>query len=163
MSKRNVSRSMSFGFALLLVSSTFANSSWAATIEPGQGNLSVNQGQGFQPINSRIDANVGDSVMVGSGGAATVAYDDGCKVTVQPGEVATVAPISPCASGSFADDNHYDPLLWTAVGLGAVGVGLGAYALSYRNQSTNTTTLVGCGNTPATPCYTLPLSGATSR
>lgn len=154
-----ISRVLNLGCAMLLVSSTFANSSWAATIEPGQGSLSVNQGQGFQPVNSRVDAGVGDSVMVGPGGAATVTYDDGCKVTVQPGAVATVAPISPCASGSYAEDDHHDDqLLWAAVGLGAVGIGLGAYALTYRKQ-TNNTTLVGCGNTPATPCYTFPLSG----
>jgi hypothetical protein len=81
-----------------------SNSTWAATIEPGQGNLTINQGQGFQPVNSRIDANVGDSVMVGPDGSATVVYDDGCKVAVQPGAVTTIAPLSPCASGSFAAD-----------------------------------------------------------
>ncbi len=66
-----------------------------ATVLPGQGD------QGFRPVNSRIEANVGDSVMVGPAGAATVVYEDGCKVTVQPGAVATIAPISPCASGAM--------------------------------------------------------------
>src|SRR6202171_6594633 len=59
------------GGSLFLVSA-----SWAATIEPVQGNLSLNRGQGFQPINSRVDANVGDSVVVGPGGAAAVTYSD---------------------------------------------------------------------------------------
>jgi hypothetical protein len=40
--------------------------------------------------------------MVGPGGAATVVYGDGCKVDVQPGAVTTIAPLSPCASGSNA-------------------------------------------------------------
>jgi hypothetical protein len=74
----------------------------AATIEPVYGNLSVNQGQGFQPVNGRIEANVGDAVMVGPDGTATVVYSDGCQVNVQPGAVVSIAPLSPCASGSFA-------------------------------------------------------------
>jgi hypothetical protein len=107
----------------------------AATLQPGQGALSVNQGQGFAPVNSRVDANAGDSVMVGPGGSATVVYDDGCKVDVQPGTVATVAAISPCASGSYAADPDYG-----AIGLGlaaAGGAGLGIYEAT---KSTNTTT-----------------------
>ena len=40
--------------------------------------------------------------MVAPGGSAKVVYDDGCKVDIQPGAVATIAPISPCASGSYA-------------------------------------------------------------
>ena len=75
-----------------------------ATIEPGYGDLTINQGQGFQPLTSRTKANIGDSVMVGPGGTATVVYDDGCKVRVQPGAVATIAPLSPYASGSYAAD-----------------------------------------------------------
>lgn len=81
-----------------------ASQCWAATVVPAQGDLSINQGQGFAPIKSRTNANVGDSVMVGPGGAANFVYDDGCKVDVQPGSVATVAPLSPCASGSNAQD-----------------------------------------------------------
>jgi hypothetical protein len=38
----------------------------------------------------------------GPGGAVTVTYDDGCKVSVQPGAVTTIAPLSPCAAGSNA-------------------------------------------------------------
>ena len=79
-----------------------ATPSWAAVIEPGYGDLTINQGQGFKPVTSRANANVGDSVMVGPGGSATVVYDDGCKVNVQPGAVTTIAPLSPCASGSNA-------------------------------------------------------------
>ncbi len=48
----------------LCLATLLSTSSWAASIEPGQGSLTINQGQGFQPVNNRIDANVGDSVMV---------------------------------------------------------------------------------------------------
>ncbi len=99
---------VSVGLGLLL-----ATESWAATVEPVQGDLSVNQGQGFQRVDGRVDASVGDSVMVGPGGAATVVYSDGCQVGVEPGAVTSIMPLSPCASGSLAQDH---PFLfdWTA-------------------------------------------------
>jgi hypothetical protein len=122
-----------FCWAMLLSSST-----WAATLQPGSGQLSVNQGQGFQPVDSRVDASVGDSVMVGPGGSATLVYDDGCKVNVQPGAVATVAPLSPCASGSYADSNDpdYGALAMGVVVLGFIGGGI--YAAT-NNPNTNGT------------------------
>jgi hypothetical protein len=122
-----------FCWAMLLSSST-----WAATLQPGQGDLSINQGQGFQPVNSRVDANVGDSVMVGPGGAATLVYDDGCKVSVQPGSVATIAPLSPCASGSYADTNgpDYGAIIMGVVVLGAIGGGIYAAENSPNTNGT---------------------------
>jgi hypothetical protein len=124
-----------FCWAMLLSSST-----WAATLEPGQGQISVNQGQGFQPVNSRVDANVGDSVMVSPDGSASVVYADGCKVNVRPGAVATIAPISPCASGSYADDNNngsdWGPLLMGVVVLGFIGGGI--YAATNNPNTTGT-------------------------
>jgi len=40
--------------------------------------------------------------MVGPNGRAVIAYNDGCTVNVEPGTVKTIAPLSPCASGSAA-------------------------------------------------------------
>lgn len=119
-------------FCLAMLLST---TSWAATIEPGQGGLSINQGQGFQPVNSRIDANVGDSVMVAPGGAATVVYDDGCKVDVQPDAVTTIAPISPCASGSYAQNSDMTGAAIMGVAT-AAALGLGAYEASQTPSGT---------------------------
>ncbi len=113
-----------------------SGSAWAATIEPGQGNLLISQGQGFQPVNSRIDANVGDSVMVSPGGAATVVYDDGCTVDVQPGSVTTIAPLSPCASGSNAQNGPDYGGLILGVGAGAL-VGLGIYEAVTTSSSSS--------------------------
>jgi hypothetical protein len=112
-----------FCCALLLSNSTWGGVSFAATIEPVQGNLSVNQGQGFQPITSRVDVNVGDTLMVGPGGSATVTYDDGCTVKVQPGAVTTIAPLSPCASGSNAQNGPDD--YWLPLGFSLLVVGIG--------------------------------------
>jgi hypothetical protein len=125
------------GFIGLGLSLVMGGACAAATIEPAQGDLSINQGQGFQPINSRVDANVGDAVMVGPGGAATVVYPDGCKVDVQPGAVTTIAPLSPCASGSYALDqsnNNMNNLVFPIlVGTGAaIALGIG---ISEANKS----------------------------
>jgi hypothetical protein len=112
-----------------------ASPSWAAVLEPGTGDLTINQGQGFKPVTSSATANVGDSVMVGPGGSATIVYDDGCKVGVKPGAVATIAPLSPCASGSNAANDDW----WGAalgVALLAIGIGVAAYEASKSNGTT---------------------------
>ncbi len=83
--RRHLHRALCIGCTILM-----SGPSWAATVEPGYGDLTINQGRGFKPITSRISANVGDSVMVGPGGSATVVYDDGCKVNVQPGAVTAI-------------------------------------------------------------------------
>jgi hypothetical protein len=113
------------------------SASWAATIEPVQGNLQLNRGQGFQPVNSRVDANVGDTVVVGPGGAAAVTYSDGCKVSVQPGAVTTIAPLSPCASGSMADDNNQNGLYFLGVAAGFGLAGFGIYEIIHHNNNNN--------------------------
>ena len=115
----------------------FVSASWAATIEPVQGNLQLNRGQGFQPVNSRVDANVGDTVVVGPGSAAAVTYSDGCKVSVQPGAVTTIAPLSPCASGSMADDNNQNGLYFLGVAAGFGLAGFGIYEIIHHNNNNN--------------------------
>lgn len=111
---------------------------YAATIEPVQGQLSVNQGQGFEPVNSRIDANVGDSVMVSPNGAAVVAYPDGCKVNVEPGAVMTIAPISPCASGSYAQGGPTFTTGGLILGGAALGgLGFVGYEISQSSKTTS--------------------------
>jgi len=113
-----------------------------ATVQPVQGDLSVNQGQGFQRVDSRIEANVGDTVMVGPGGSASLVYPDGCQVTIQPGSVVSVAPLSPCASGSLAQTGSgngpdWTGLAWSLVTLG--GIGAGVAGIIEAKSSTPTT------------------------
>lgn len=128
----------------LCLATLLSTSSWAASIEPGQGSLTINQGQGFQPVNNRIDANVGDFVMVAPGGSATVVYDDGCTVNVQPGAVTTIAPLSPCASGSYAQDNTSN--LAGALVMGGIAGGLLGLGIYEATKSTSTST-----TNPASP------------
>src|ERR1700676_4424297 len=96
-------RALSFGCAVLLSSSSWAATS--ATVEPAQGVVLVNTGNGFKQVKKSVKAKVGDSVMVSPDGAAKVAYADGCTVDVRPGAVMTIAAFSPCTAGARADDN----------------------------------------------------------
>jgi hypothetical protein len=76
-----------------------------ATLEPVQGELWINHGKGFEKVlASKIEAKVGDSVMVSPGGIAKVSYADGCQANVKPGAVMIITKLSPCASGSLAAD-----------------------------------------------------------
>ncbi len=137
-----------------------ASPSWAAMVQPGLGNLTINQGQGFKPVTTAVNANVGDSVMVGPGGSATVVYEDGCKIDVHPGAVTTIAPLSPCAAGSNAQttadcrqfpDGWYwidprgvrhsceppDDWGWAiGAGLLAIGLGVGIYEATKSKGTT---------------------------
>lgn len=76
--------------------------------------------------------------MVGPGGAATVVYPDGCKVDVQPGAVTTIAPLSPCASGSYASDqwnNNNNLLFPILIGTGtAIALGIGVYEANNHHR-----------------------------
>jgi hypothetical protein len=92
------------GGALLCGAETWAATP-TATLEPVQGDVLINHGKGFEKVlASKIEAKVGDSVMVSPGGIAKVTYPDGCQANVKPGAVMTITKLSPCASGSLAAD-----------------------------------------------------------
>ena len=144
--RKQLVKGLCLGCAILV-----ASPSWATIVEPGVGALSINQGKGFKPVKHRINAKVGDSVMVGPGGTATVVYDDGCKVNVEPGAVTTIARLSPCASGSNAQDPPWvcrpdqtdcglpaSNIAFWAIWLG--GVGFIAYEISRAHGAPATAT-----------------------
>jgi len=114
-----------------------ASPCWAAvTVQPVQGEVFINHGQGYQLVTGPIQVNTGDAIMVNPNGTATVAYPDGCKVNVRPGEVTTIGPSSPCSSPYAArqPDPPQQPVAdppsdSTALALGAAGVALGAAGL----------------------------------
>ncbi len=87
--------------------------------------------------------------MVGPGGSATVVYEDGCKVDIRPGAVTTIAPLSPCASGSNAQNYNRCPIgsdgrphcdddwgWWIGGILLAAGIGIAAWRASESNGTT---------------------------
>lgn len=154
-SKRVKARGLGRGMRLLRTlvlglgsAALLATACSAASIEPVQGQVSINRGKGFEPVNRRTEAKVGDSVMVSPDGAAVVAYADGCKVDVHPGAVMTIALLSPCASGSYAQDQTKNYTLPTVFGGTVLGVlGLAGYEIS---KSSSTTTPAP-SSTPASP------------
>jgi hypothetical protein len=109
------------GGVLLCGAETWATTR-TATLEPIQGELLINHGKGFEKVlASKVEAKVGDSVMVSPGGIAKVTYADGCQANVEPGAVMTITKLSPCASGSLAADLEYKarpaeapPAFWCA-------------------------------------------------
>jgi len=115
----------------------------AATIERVNGDVSVNQGQGFKRLDSAFEAKVGDAVMVSPGGSAKVSYADGCAIELKPGAVMVIAALSPCASGSYAqEDDHNDHT--GAVVFGTVVAGVTGFVIYEILQNTKT-------NKPASP------------
>lgn len=56
----------------------------ATTLQPAQGEVFINHGQGYQLVTRPIEVNPGDAVMVNPNGSATIVYDGGCSVSVQP-------------------------------------------------------------------------------
>jgi hypothetical protein len=81
----------------------------AATIAPIKGEISINRGQGFLKMNGAVEAKAGDAVMVSPHGSALVSYPDGCTVNLRPGMVMTIPVLSPCASGSYAEEQDDNP------------------------------------------------------
>jgi hypothetical protein len=122
----------------------------AATLVPVHGQLSINHGQGFEQVNGPIEANTGDSVMVSPDGSANVLYADGCKITLQPGSVMTIAELSPCASGSYAQEQGTDwqdrnnVAAWVAGGVMLGVTGFIGYEISQSNHNNQ-------GQQPASP------------
>jgi hypothetical protein len=124
-----------FGALCFMCAAIFSTSSWAATtatVNPSQGNVLINRGKGFSEIKRPTKLRVGNSVMVGPGGSAVIAYSDGCTVNVDPGTIKTVAQLSPCASGSSAatdpsySQNNSQYVFWAAW---AAGVGFITYEI----------------------------------
>ena len=63
----------------------FSTSSFAATVNATQGQVLVNQGQGYQQVPGSVEAGPGATVVVNPGGSAQILYPDGCSVAVQRG------------------------------------------------------------------------------
>jgi len=96
--------------------------SFAATVEPVRGQTSINQGDGvFHPVVGRLEATIGDAVIVSPNGMARIVYPDGCVVDVNPGAVVTIVIQSPCKVPSDISPTQFSVGGTVAVGGGVVG------------------------------------------
>jgi hypothetical protein len=107
--------------------------SFAATLQPIEAEVFVNRGSGFQKVTGPTQANVGDTVMAGPVGAAQLVYEDGCKVSINPGGVVAVQELSPCLANAHAAElalpakepavEYYDPSAYYGIGAAALATG----------------------------------------
>jgi len=80
----------------LLTAVSFITSASAATVIAEQGQVLVNQGDGYKLLAQPTVVQPGAQVMANPRGAGRVEFQDGCVVKVEPGVVLTVEAQSPC-------------------------------------------------------------------
>lgn len=103
-------------FSMIFAALVIASPAGAATLKSVDGDVLVNAGNGFVRATAGQEVRSGDRVMVGArGGAAAIAYDQGCLENVQKGHVVTVKPFSPCGAADSGDGES------RGRGAGAVG------------------------------------------
>lgn len=68
-----------------------------AMLEDVRGEVLIGNEGGFVRVSDASKVGVGSNVMTLHEGHAVISYADGCKVTVGPGSLVTVADFSPCA------------------------------------------------------------------
>lgn len=108
----------------MLVAAT--SHSWAATVTGLQGQVLVNTGNGFRPLQGSMQVGTGGRVIVNQGGQASIQYEDGCSVPLNPGQLYTIAAASPCATGQQTNPPAINGL---AVGAAVVGGVVGTVIL----------------------------------
>jgi hypothetical protein len=111
----------------------------AVMLEAVQGQVLVNRGSGYRFEVGSTELKPGDMVIANAGASAHVTYADGCVVPIEAGLVTTVAERSPCAAQSGGASSFGLTPTTLAIGVAAVGAGVGAAAL------------LGGGDKPASP------------
>jgi hypothetical protein len=107
-----------------------APSASAATVTPVEGQVLINQGEGYRLATGPTEAAPGSSVVANPGGSAQIVYPDGCTVNVEPGAVVAITQESPCATTSALPP----PVDGTTIAIGAAVVGAGAIAAILLSQ-----------------------------
>jgi hypothetical protein len=109
--------------------------SFAATVNPIDGQVLVNQGVGYRRVTGSTEASPGSTVVVNPGGSAQIVYPDGCVVEVQPGAVVTIQEVSPCSTAPQQQPGFGLNTTTLAIGAVAVGGGIAAIILSQKDKS----------------------------
>jgi hypothetical protein len=111
----------------------FSVPSFAATVEPVQGEVAVNRGDGvFRHAPGSLEATIGDSLLVPPGGLARITYPDGCVVDLTPGTVVTITTDSPCKAPSDTASSDF-----SVGGTVAVGAGIAAAVILLLSNKKN--------------------------
>jgi len=97
-----------------------------STMEQMQGQVSVNQGKEFSPAKSEMRLRPGDRIMTQAESAATIVFDDKCRLSIGASKLVTVPDQSVCACGLLVEQG-LAPAGANAIGGAAVsntGVGI---------------------------------------
>lgn len=86
--------------AMLALVVSAGTASAEVRLEGVKGPVSVNSGEGFQPVLGSVALQPGDRVMADRGGGAVIAYGGNCNVSVRPGSVVAVSSNPPCLKTS---------------------------------------------------------------
>ncbi len=113
-----------FACAFLVSSHAFA-----ANVANIQGQTLLNTGAGFKQLVGATEAGPGAKVMANPGGQGQITYSDGCTVTVNPGQVYTIAPVSPCAQAGTNTGSPY------AIGAAVIGGAVAAVIIATKSAS----------------------------
>jgi hypothetical protein len=120
-------------FFAVVAMMAMVSSATAATLSDVSGSVLVNKGKGFVPAAGVVKLKVGDKVLVGEGGFASVAYGK-CSVSLDKPTVHAVKKVAPCNEMVISPVADLDPPVagGAAGGAGAAGGGLlgGAGALA---------------------------------
>ena len=81
-----------------MMSSSVLAGGFAASVSDFSGKVMVNKGDGFVPLVSGVNLNVGDKVLVGEDSFAVLAYEE-CAVSLSKPAIISVAKDAPCSSG----------------------------------------------------------------
>ena len=81
-----------------------------------EGAVSVNRGDGFQPVSAGTALSSGDRVRVSAGGSVNIVYENGCSTRVGPSQVAVVLATPPSCQGARLKDGGL--VVGAGVGIG---------------------------------------------
>jgi len=148
MSKLLAGTFVGLAFALAAASATAAEPN--ATLSNVSGNVSVNQGKEFAPAQADMRLKPGDRIMVSEKGAATITFDDACRLDLGESKIITVPAKSACAGAVVAqqsiapggggggaaigDTRHDNRGVWIMV---AVVAGIDIWAMSEDDEQTS--------------------------
>lgn len=113
---------VAFAASSALASVTVSSSVTGVSLETRMGRVAVAVGS---EVNNGVRIHVGSAVG-GSGGDTTLRFDNGCEVTLRPGQIYTVPAAPPCISSAVPPGGvgaSVVDIAPAAIGAGFVGIG----------------------------------------
>ena len=87
------------GLLISVALSSPGSAETVATVQPIEGTLSINRGEGFVQVATSMEAPTGSQVMANPNSSGKVVYPDGCEIAINPGLLYYIQEKSPCDTG----------------------------------------------------------------